>query len=167
MIRSLIIFSLRFPWIVIGLATAVLVAGGLRLQTASWDVFPEFAPPQIVVQTEAPGLSTEEVEQLVALPVESVLSGVSRLKLLRSSSVPGLCVDTAIFEDGTDVLVARQLVNERLSTVRSLLPNTVDNPRLMPLAASTSRLVMVGLTSDGKATSQDLRTLADWARRLK
>ncbi len=167
MIRSLIIFSLRFPWIVIGLATAVLVAGGLRLQTASWDVFPEFAPPQIVVQTEAPGLSTEEVEQLVALPVESVLSGVSRLKLLRSSSVPGLCVDTAIFEDGTDVLVARQLVNERLSTVRSLLPNTVDNPRLMPLAASTSRLVMVGLTSDGKATSQDLRTLADWTLRRR
>lgn len=167
MIRSLILFSLRFPWVVIGLAIGVLVAGAIRLQQARWDVFPEFAPPQIVVQTEAPGLSTEEVEQLVALPVESVLGGISRLKTLRSSSVPGLCVVTAIFEEGTNVLTARQLVSERLTEVRSLLPDSAENPRLMPLTASTSRLVMIGLTSDGKATSQSLRTYADWTLRRR
>lgn len=167
MIRSLILFSLRFPWVVVGLGIAIVIGGAIRLQTASWDVFPEFAPPQIVVQTEAPGLSTEEVEQLVAVPVESVLSGLSRLRTLRSSSVPGLCVVTAIFEEGTDVIIARQLVNERLSEVTSVLPDTVEHPRLMPLAASTSRLVMVGLTSSGKSTRQQLRTLADWTLRRR
>ena len=167
MIRMLIQFSLRFPFVVVGLSIAVLMAGAVRLRTAKWDVFPEFAPPQIVVQTEAPGLSTEEVEQLVALPVESALSGVSRLKTLRSSSVPGLCVVTAIFEEGTDVLTARQLVSERLTEVRPLLPDSAESPRLMPLTASTSRLVMIGLTADGATSLQSLRTFADWTLRRR
>ncbi len=167
MIRSLILFSLRFPFVIVGLSLAVLVAGGVRLRTATWDVFPEFAPPQIVVQTEAPGFSTEEVEQLIAVPVEAALGGVSRLKTLRSSSVPGLCVVTAIFEEGTNVLTARQLVSERLTEVRSLLPDTAESPRLMPFTASTSRLVMIGLTAEGKTTPQSLRTLADWTLRRR
>lgn len=167
MIRSLILFSLQFPWVVMGLAIAVLVAGGLRLQQARWDVFPEFAPPQIVVQTEAPGLSTEEVEQLIAIPVESVLGGVSRLKILRSSSVPGLCVVTAVFEEGTNVLTARQLVSERLAEIRTLLPDSAENPRLMPLTSSTSRLVMLGLTASGNTSPQMLRTYADWTLRRR
>ena len=167
MIRSLILFSLRFPWVVIGLAIAVLVAGVAQLQTANWDVFPEFAPPQIIVQTEAPGLSTDEVEQLVAIPVEAALSGVTHLKTLRSSSIPGLCVVTAIFEEGTDVLIARQLVSERLNEVQTLLPDSVEPPRLMPLTASTSRLVMVGLTADEQTSQMDLRTLADWTLRRR
>ncbi len=167
MIRILIQFSLRFPIVIVGLSIAVLVAGAVRLRTAKWDVFPEFAPPQIVVQTEAPGLSTEEVEQLVALPVESAMGGVSRLKTLRSSSVPGLCVVTAIFEEGTNVLTARQLVSERLTEVRALLPDNAESPRLMPLTASTSRLVMIGLTADGDTSSQSLRTLADWSLRRR
>jgi CzcA family heavy metal efflux pump len=167
MIRSLILFSLRFPWVVVGLAIGLLVAGAVRLQHARWDVFPEFAPPQIVVQTEAPGLSTEEVEQLIAVPVESVLGGVSRLKTLRSSSVPGLCVATAVFEEGTNVLTARQLVSERLTAIRTLLPDFAENPRLMPLTASTSRLVMIGLTSEGASSPQMLRTLADWTVRRR
>lgn len=167
MIRSLILFSLRFPWIIVGLAVGLLVAAAVRLQDARWDVFPEFAPPQIVVQTEAPGLSTEEVEQLIALPVESVLGGVSRLKTLRSSSVPGLCVVTAIFEEGTNVLTARQLVSERLTEVRTLLPDTAENPRLMPLTSSTSRLVMIGLTAEGETSPQMLRTYADWTLRRR
>ena len=167
MIRVLIQFSLRFPLVVVGLAVAVLGAGAVQLRTAKWDVFPEFAPPQIVVQTEAPGLSTEEVEQLVALPVESALGGVSRLKTLRSSSVPALCVVTAIFEEGTNVLTARQLVSERLTEVRPLLPDSAESPRLMPLTASTSRLVMIGLTADGETSLQSLRTLADWTLRRR
>jgi len=167
MIRSLIEFSLRFPLVIIGCALAVLVGGVVRLQTAKWDVFPEFAPPQITVQTEAPGLAAEEVEQLSALPVEAALGGVSRIKTLRSSSVFGLCVVTAIFEDGTNVLTARQLVSERLTEVRSRLPDIAGQPRLMPLTSSTSRLMMVGLTSDGKTSSQALRTLADWTIRRR
>jgi CzcA family heavy metal efflux pump len=167
MIRRLIEFSLRFPPVVAGVAIVIMVAGAWRIRTAEWDVFPEFAPPQVVVQTEAAGLSTEEVEQLVTLPVEAALGGVSRLATLRSSSVPGLCVVTAIFEGGTDVLTARQLVSERLTEVRSLLPELAETPRLMPLTASTSRLLMIGLTGDERTTSLQLRTLADWTIRRR
>lgn len=167
LIRSLIHFSLRFPWIVLGLAIGLLITGAVSLQHAAWDVFPEFAPPQIIVQTEAPGLSAEEVEQLIATPVESVLGGVSRLKTLRSSSIPGLCVVTAVFEEGTEILTARQLVSERLTEVRALLPDSAENPRMMPLTSSTSRLVMVGMTSKGATSLQDLRTYADWTLRRR
>ena len=166
MIRGLITFSLRYPPVVLLLAVVLLVAGGVALRDATWDVFPEFAPPQVVVQTEAPGFSTEEVEQLIAIPIESALNGVSRLKTLRSSSVPGLCVVTAIFEEGTRVLEARQLVAERLVEVRSHLPDVAEQPRLMPLTASTSRLLMVGLTSD-RVAPMELRTLADWTLRRR
>ena len=166
MIRGLITFSLRFPLVVLLLAAVLLVAGGVALRDATWDVFPEFAPPQVVVQTEAPGFSTEEVEQLIAIPIESAINGVTRLKTLRSSSVPGLCVVTAIFEDGTRVLEARQLVAERLVEVRSRLPDVAEQPRLMPLTASTSRLLMVGLTAD-RIAPMELRTLADWTLRRR
>lgn len=167
MIRRLIAFALSRPLVIGCLAIVVVGAGAWVLRTATWDVFPEFAPPQVVVQTEAPGLTTEEVEQLVTLPVEAALGGVSRLETLRSSSVAGLCVVTAIFADGTDVLTARQLVSERLTEVRSLLPDLAEPPRLMPLTASTSRLLMVGLTGDGRTTPEQLRTLADWTIRRR
>lgn len=167
MIRFLIEFSLRFPWVIIGCAIAMLIGGAVSLQTAHWDVFPEFAPPQITVQTEAPGMAAEEVEQLITLPVEAALGGVSRIKTLRSSSVAGLCVATAIFEDGTDLLTARQLVSERLVELRTQLPDTAGQPRMTPLTSSTSRLLMVGLTSDGETSQQSLRTLADWTLRRR
>ena len=79
-----------------------MIGGIAAVREAPWDVFPEFAPPQIVVQTEAPGLSTEEVERLVTIPIESAVNGVSRIDALRSSSVPGLSVVTAVFEEGTE-----------------------------------------------------------------
>lgn len=167
MIRNLILFSLRFPVVVLALAVVMLAAGGIQLHRARWDVFPEFAPPQVVVQTEAPGLSADEVEQLVALPVEAALAGVSRIQVLRSSSVQGLCVATAIFEEGTNVLVARQLVAERLSEVRSALPDTAENPRLMPLTSSTSRLLMIGLTPGRQQSREQLRTFCDWTLRRR
>ncbi len=167
MIRPLIEFALRFPWVIVGCAIAIFVGGAVRLQTANWDVFPEFAPPQITVQTEAPGLTTEEVERLIAMPVESALGGVSHIKTLRSSSVLGLCVVTAVFEEGTDLLTARQLVSERLTEVRTQLPDAAGQPRLMPLTSSTSRLVMLGLTADGGTSPQSLRTLADWTLRRR
>jgi CzcA family heavy metal efflux pump len=166
MLRALIGSCLRYRLVVLILAGILLVGGIVAVGRAPWDVFPEFAPPQIVVQTEAPGLSTEEVEKLVTVPVESVLNGVTRLQTLRSSSVAGLSVVTAIFEEGTDVLAARQLVGERLAQTE--LPEGVELPRMVPLTSSTSRLLMVGLTSS-KTSPRDLRTLVDWrfARRLQ
>ncbi|QDV16237.1 Cobalt-zinc-cadmium resistance protein CzcA [Gimesia panareensis] len=166
MLDRLIRFSLDFRLVVLLLAVVLLVVGADAMRSAPWDVFPEFAPPQIVIQTEAPGLSTEEVEQMVTIPVESAVNGVSRIKTLRSSSVPGLSVVKAIFEEGTNILDARQLVNERLNEVATQLPATVDSPRMTPLAASTSRLLMIGLTSE-TASLMELRTIADWTLRRR
>ena len=166
MIRSLITFSLRYPPVVLLLAIVLLVAGGVALRDATWDIFPEFAPPLVVIQTEAPGFSTEEVEQLITIPIESAINGVSRLKVLRSSSAPGLCVVTAIFEEGTRVLEARQVVAERLVAVRSQLPDVAEEPKLVPMMASTSRLLMVGITSD-RVSPMELRTLASWTLRRR
>ncbi len=166
MIRGLITFSLRYPPVVLLLAIALLVAGGVALRDATWDIFPEFAPPLVVIQTEAPGFSTEEVEQLITIPIESAINGVSRLKVLRSSSAPGLCVVTAIFEEGTRALEARQVVAERLVAVRGQLPDSAEEPKLVPMMASTSRLLMVGITSD-RTSPMELRTLASWTLRRR
>ncbi|MBI1246714.1 CusA/CzcA family heavy metal efflux RND transporter [bacterium] len=166
MLSRLIQFSLEFRLIVMLLAGALILVGAYTVEQSPWDVFPEFAPPQIVVQTEAPGLSTEEVEQLVTIPIESAVNGVSHIKTLRSSSAPGLSVVKAIFEDRTDILDARQLVSERLNEASPQLPSIVGTPRMTPLAASTSRLLMVGLTSQNHSSMQ-LRTIADWTFRRR
>ncbi len=168
MLRHLILFSLRYQLVVLVLATVLTVAGIVAVSVAPWDVFPEFAPPQIVVQTEAPGFSSEEVERLVTIPIEAALNGVSRIDTLRSSSVPDLSVVTAIFEEGTDVLEARQLTAERLAQLGPELPESVESPRMTPLAASTSRLLMLALTSE-TVSPMELRTIADWTfqRRLR
>lgn len=166
MLKHVVSFCLRFRLVVLLLAVVLLVGGGVAVRQAPWSVFPEFAPPRVVVQTEAPGLSSVEVERLVTIPVESALNGVSRVTTLRSSSAPGLSVVTAIFEENTDVLDARQLVGERLSQVRSQLPRGVASPRMTPLASSTSRLVVAGFTSQS-VSPMELRTLADWTFRRR
>ena len=166
MLRAVITFCLNYRLVVLLLAVGMLVAGVIVALHSPWDVFPEFAPPQIVVQTEAPGLSTEEVEQLVTVPIESAINGVSGLDTLRSSSVPGLSVITATFEEGTDVLNARQMVNERLVEAKRLLPEIAEAPQLTPLKTSVSRLATIGLTSD-TVSPRDLRTLADWTLRRR
>ena len=168
MLHHLIQFSLRYRLVVLLVAVLLMVGGIVAVREAPWDVFPEFAPPQIVVQTEAPGLSTEEVERLVTIPIESAINGVSRMDTLRSSSVPGLSVVTAIFDEGTDILDARQLMAERLAQLAPELPQGVEPPRMTPLAASTSRLLMLALTSDTVSPTK-LRTIADWTfqRRLR
>lgn len=160
MLHHLITFSLRYRLVVVLLAAILLIGGGLALREAPWDVFPEFAPALIVVQTEAPGLSAEEVERLVTVPIEASLGGLGRLETLRSSSIPGLSVVTAIFEEGTDLLNARHSVSERLAEVAPRLPKGTEPPRMAPLTASTSRLLMVGLTSE-TVPATDLRRLAE------
>lgn len=166
MLRAVITFCLNYRLVVLLGAIVLLVAGAVTAHRAPWDVFPEFAPPQVVVQTEAPGLSTEEVEQLVTVPIESAINGVYGLDTLRSSSAAGLSVVTAIFQEGTDVLSARQLINERLVEVKRLLPDTAESPQLTPLQTSISRVATVGLTSDS-LTEKELRTFADWTLRRR
>ncbi len=166
MLRTLVHHSLQRRWVVVLSAAGLLIAGGLAVRRAPWDVFPEFAPAQVTVQTEAPGLSADEVERLVSVPIEAALGGTARLQTLRSSSIPGLSVVTAIFEEGTELLAARQRVVERLPEVGARLPRGVEPPRVVPMTASMSRLAMIGLTSDTVPT-MELRRLAERVFRVR
>src|SRR5207247_7847408 len=129
---------------------------------SNFDVFPDFVPPQVVIQTEAPGLSAEEVEQLVTRPIENGISGVANLAALRSQSIQGLSVITAVFRDGTDVFRARQVVAERLAELGGKLPSGVPAPRMAPLTSSTSMMLAFGLTSTNRSL-MDIRTFAESA----
>jgi CzcA family heavy metal efflux pump len=164
MLQALVSWSLHNRVIVVVLAALLLLVGIYAAGHARLDVFPEFAPPQVIVQTEAPGLSPVEVEQLVTLPLEMALNGIPRLALLRSQSIQGLSVLTAIFHDGTDIYRARQQVTERLGELVGQLPAGVKPPRMAPLTSSTGRLLAVGFTSE-KLSLLDLRDRVQWTVR--
>lgn len=164
MLRNVIEFSIRFRGVVIALALVVGAYGLFVAAHARIDVFPEFAPPQVAVQTEAPGLSPEEVERLVTLPIETAVNGVTDLETIRSQSIQGLSVVTAVFRDGTDVLRARQQVGERLAEAARRMPEGVHAPAMAPLTSATSLVLVVGLRS-GRRTPMELRGFADWTLR--
>lgn len=164
MLTALVGGSLRHRVLVVLVAALLFALGIHTIGTAKYDVFPEFIPPMVVVQTEAPGFSPGEVEALVTVPIESALNGTVGLKTLRSDSIQGLSVVTAIFRDDANVLTARQLVGEKLAQVAGRLPRGARPPLLAPLTSSSGIVLRVGLT--GSATSaMNLRTLADWTIR--
>src|SRR6266516_4230873 len=137
LMRSIISSSLRFRHLVVAAAIGMMVLGITVLPKMHVDVFPEFAPPRIEIQTACVGLSTSDVEQLVTVPLEQALNGVQGLDDLRSKSVPQLSSIELIFRLGTDLLKARQLVGERLSTVAPSLPPWAAPPvMLAPLSAT-------------------------------
>ncbi len=164
MFRWLLERSLRHRALVLSLAALMTLVGLWTAAHARLDVLPDFAPPQAEVQTEAPGLSADEVERLVTLPVEASLGGLPGLEALRSDSLQGLSAVTAVFADGSDVFRARQLVAEALSEVAPSLPAGVDPPRLSPLTSATMDVLKIGLTSDA-LSPMDLRTLGEWTLR--
>jgi CzcA family heavy metal efflux pump len=164
MLNRIIRWSLENRLIVLVLAGLLLFFGIRTAIESPLDVFPDFAPPQVVIQTEAQGLSPEEVEQLVSLPLENALNGTADLETIRSSSAAGLSVVTCIFTGGTDIFRARQLVAEKLQLVRSRLPEGIGEPEMMPISSPVGILVKISLTSE-KTSPMDLRTLADWTIR--
>jgi CzcA family heavy metal efflux pump len=166
MLNAIVHFSLRFRGIIIALACALLGYGLYVLGRSKYDVFPEFAPPLVMIQTEAPGLSPEQVEQLVTTPIEISLNGLLGIDSVRSGSIQGVSTITVAFQAGTDVYRARQLVSERLGSVQGRLPEGVHPPIMTPLTSSTSTILAVGLTSDTK-NIMELRTIADWTIRLR
>src|SRR5437868_11542358 len=127
MLQAIVDWSIRHRVVVVCLALLLLGVGLYAAAHARLDVFPDFTPPQVVVQTEAPGLSPAEVEQLVTTPIEQAVNGLPRLDVLRSQSVQGLSVITVIFQDGTDIYRARQLVAERLAELAGQLPAGVKS----------------------------------------
>jgi Cu/Ag efflux pump CusA len=161
---ALIRFAIRFRGVVVALAVVLLGYGVLSVMRAKYDVFPEFAPPQVSIQTEAPGLTPEQIEALVTQPIENAINGVPGVRTLRSSSIQGLSVVTVIFDPASDIYRDRQLVAERLAIAAQQLPAGTQPPAMTPLTSSTSTVLVLGLTSD-KRSLMDLRTIADWTLR--
>ncbi len=145
--RFLVEWCLRHRVAVLALTVALVFLGYRRVRDTPVDVFPEFAPPLVEVQTEAPGLSSLEVEELVSGPIERAVFGVPFLKTVRSKSVLGLSSVVMLFADGTDVLQARQLVQERISRVATQLPTSAHAPVMLSPLSSTSRILKIGITS--------------------
>jgi len=162
--RWLVNAALRLRVAVLAAAVLLMIAGIRGIQDAPLDVFPEFAPPRVEIQTEGPGLSTSEVESLITVPIESVLSGILGLDTIRSTSVLGLSSVLLYFKPGTDLLEARQLVQERLSTLAEQLPDVSGTPVILSPLSSTSRVMKIGLSSE-KLSQIDLTTLARWTIR--
>jgi CzcA family heavy metal efflux pump len=164
MIRSVVEASLRFRLLVIGIAAAVMAVGITQLHDAPVDVLPEFTPPYVEVQTEALGLSAEEVEQLVTVPLEAdLLNGTAGVSVLRSQSVPGASSIVLLFEPGTDIKDARQLVQEQLTQAHAN-PNVSQPPQMLQPLSSESRVMMIGL-SPQKLSNIEASVLARWTIR--
>lgn len=165
--NGIIKWSLKNKWLVSLVGLAMLIYGIFASRQMPVDVFPDFAPVQVVVQTEAPGFAPEEVESLITMPQEVVLNGTPNVKVVRSISTVGLSVVTLIFEDGTNVFTARQLVAERLQATRNNLPDGVEQPVLMPISTAVGDILKVGFLSNDKTSIMDLRTLANWTVRTR
>src|SRR5215469_5335281 len=143
MMRALVALCVRHYGSVTALTVVALVLGSWAALQAPLDVFPEFVPTQVQIQTEAPGFAPEQVEELVTKPIENAVNGASGLATLRSESIPGLSVVTITFKDDVDLHVAPQGVSERLSELGSSLPGDVGPPRLSPLLSSTMDLLKI------------------------
>ncbi len=164
MMRAIVAAALQLRIPVVALSVVLIVVGIRATRDAPFDVFPEFAPPLVEIQTEAPGLSSADVEALVSVPLEAAMSGVPGLQTLRSKSVLGLSSVVLIFGNGADRLSARQLVQERLTRVAATLPAAVRPPVILSPLSSLSRVMKIGVSS--KTLSQvDLTTLARWTMR--
>jgi CzcA family heavy metal efflux pump len=159
--RGIIALCVRRFGAVTVLTVLALVLGCWGALDAPLDVFPEFVPSQVDIQTEAPGFSPQQVEELVTKQVENTVNGASGLATLRSESIPGLSVVTITFADNIDLHIARQGISERLSELGSSLPAGVGVPKLSPLVSSTMDLLKIGLVSD-KIDAYALRDAADW-----
>jgi CzcA family heavy metal efflux pump len=146
-VRWIVGSSLRFRYLVVAAAVALVFFGMRELRNENVDVFPEFAPTRVELQTACLGLSASEVEELVTVPLEDALNGVPGVDVIRSESVPQLSHITLLFKRGTDVLRARQLVQERMSTVAPTLPTWAAPPFMMQPVSATSRIMKIGLSS--------------------
>ncbi len=161
MVRHSITWSLKFRYLVFVAAIALMGFGIVQLRNMPVDILPEFSPPYVEIQTEALGLSAKEVEQLITVPIEQdLLSGVAWIDTIRSKSVPGMSSIVMLFEPGTDIYRARQMVSERMTQAHAL-PNVSKPPTMLQPLSATSRFIIVGLSSKQVSPIQ-MSVLARW-----
>ena len=159
----LITFCLRFPGLTLLAALAIAALGVFATITARYDVFPEFAPPTVTIDTSVSGLAAEQIEGLVTSPVEDAVNGIPGLVTLRSQTSTGLSVVNAVFDGGTDIFRDRQLVAERLAPLAGSLPDGAT-PTIAPLRSSTGDVLSVGLSSP-TLSLMELTEIARWTMR--
>ncbi|MGQ0654512.1 MAG: efflux RND transporter permease subunit [Betaproteobacteria bacterium] len=164
--RWIIGSSLKFRFLLLAGAAALLAFGAERLPRMPVDVFPEFAPPRIEIQTEGPGMTAAEVEELIAVPMEEALRGTPNVDVIRSSSVVGLSQIVLIFKMGTDLMEARQRVHERLKLAIAELPQSAGMPVMLQPLSSTSRVMKIGLSSKTHDL-MDLSMIAYWTIKFR
>ena len=165
-VRGLVRSSLRFRWLVIFIAAVVMAFGITQSSSAPVDVFPEFAPPRVEIQTVATGNSSRQVEELITVPLEEQLNGIEGLEDIRSKSVADLSAIELVFAPDTDLLHARQLVQERVTAATPSLPTWASPPFMMPPLSATSRVMKIGLSSKD-ISPIEMSTIAYWKIRQR
>ncbi|NEQ22874.1 MAG: efflux RND transporter permease subunit, partial [Microcoleus sp. SIO2G3] len=161
MLSSIIQWAISRRWLVILGAIVVTIWIFRTIIQMPLDVFPTFAPPQVEIQTEAPGLAPEEVESLVTLPIESAINGTPGVSAVRSSSAASISVVRVVFNWGTDIYQARQLVTERLQSAESKLPEGIETPQIAPISSPIGTIVTYAFTSE-TTDLMEMRRIVDW-----
>jgi cation efflux system protein involved in nickel and cobalt tolerance len=161
MLSSLIKWSIERRWLVVLSAIVITIAIFRTIIQMPLDVFPTFAPPQVEIQTEAPGLAPEEVESLVTLPIESAINGTPGISAVRSASAASISVVRVVFNWGTDIYQARQLVTERLQSATSKLPQGVKPPQIAPISSPIGTVMTYAFTATS-TNLMEVRRLVDW-----
>ena len=161
MLNSIVKWAIAQRWLVV-IASIIISLWGFRVLTQMpLDVFPNFAPPQVEIQTEAPGLAPEEVESLVTRPIESAINGTPGVETVRSSSAVGISVVKVIFNWDTEIILARQLVTERLQQAQSQLPKGVRSPQISPTSSPLGAVIKYAFTSE-TTSLMEVRRIIDW-----
>jgi CzcA family heavy metal efflux pump len=166
MLRSIVATSLKFRYLVVAAAAVLMVFGIVQISNNPVDVFPEFAPPRVEIQTPSLGLTAQEVESLITVPLEQAFNGIDGLEIMRSKSLPDLSSIELLFKPGTDVLYARQLVQERLATVIGTLPTWAAPPVIIPPVSTTGRFMKIGVSSK-TVSLMDLSMISYWTIRSR
>ncbi len=167
MLRAMIRFSLGYSWLVLIASALVVGYAGYRLPQMSVDVFPELNAPTVTIMAEAGGLAADEVEQYVSFPIEAAVNGMTGARRVRSTSAIGLSIVYIDMDWGANLYDARQVVGERLSSVRANLPEGVE-PFITPITSIAGEVMLISLSSpDGTVTPMDLRSYAEFDLRNK
>lgn len=167
MFDKIIQLALQKRLIILVAAILLLIAGTYVSYDLPVDVFPDLTAPTVTIMTEAHGMASEEVETLVSFPIESAMNGATDVRRVRSSSAAGFSVVWVEFDWGTDIFIARQIVNEKLQTVSATLPDGIDQPILAPISSIMGEIMLIGLSIDEEnnptgISKMDLRTMADY-----